>query len=98
MAIMMIDYNHVLNRHTVSGARCALSVIMARGAASSILDVGCGTGTWVRAAMDLGVRDVLGIDGIEIPRDELLFPVELFEVHNLNERWQLSRRFDMVIC
>jgi len=40
--------------HTLQGAAAALSAIFGSGAPKSLLDVGCGTGTWLRAAMDLG--------------------------------------------
>jgi SAM-dependent methyltransferase len=33
----------------------------------SVLDVGCGLGTWLAAFVDHGVEDVYGIDGHDIP-------------------------------
>lgn len=32
--------------------------------ARSIVDIGCGSGSWLRAARDLGVAEVAGIDGV----------------------------------
>jgi hypothetical protein len=31
---------------------------------SSIIDIGCGRGTWLKAAEDLGARELVGLDGI----------------------------------
>ncbi len=40
----------------------------------SIIDVGCGVGTWLNAADQLGVTDVVGIDGDHVERTRLEFP------------------------
>ena len=37
-----------------------------------VLDVGCGAGPWMRAALDLGATEVLGIDGDYVDRELLL--------------------------
>ena len=43
------------NFHSVDGAAAALSEILNSNVPESLLDVGCGTGTWLRAAIDLGI-------------------------------------------
>ena len=55
---MMVEYNHEQNLHTLEGPRKALPLIFADGRPESVLDVGCGQGTWVRAALDYGISDV----------------------------------------
>jgi len=64
----------------------------------SLVDVGCGTGTWLRAAIDSGISDVIGIDGVEIPRDRLLFPSDKFHCRDLCAPVDLGRRFELAIC
>ncbi len=95
---MGIDYDHSQNLHTTAGPKAAFSKLFPDGLPASILDVGCGTGTWLRAALDCGVLDVVGIDGVEIPREQLLLPPEKFLCHNLNAPVDLGRRFDVVTC
>lgn len=95
---MSVDYQHSLNRHSLDGPRAALPRLFAAGRPASLLDVGCGTGTWLRAALDWGVTDVLGIDGVAIPPEELLIPRERFQQRNLEADWDLGRRFDAVLC
>jgi len=60
--------------------------------------VGCGTGTWLRAALELGVSDVVGIDGVNLPEDRLLLPAEKFLCRNLTVPVDLKRRFDVGMC
>ena len=35
----------------------------------SVVDVGCGVGTWLAAARDLGVPEIFGVDGDYVDRD-----------------------------
>ena len=69
----MIDYVHAANVHSVEGPRAALNVLFPLLQPASILDVGCGQGTWIKAANELGITDVVGIDGIALPPETLLF-------------------------
>src|SRR3989441_11554752 len=95
---MSIDYDHSANLHTLDGPRAALPKLFPSGLPGSILDVGCGTGTWLRAAIDSGISDVIGIDGVEIPRDRLLFPSDKFHCRDLGAPVDLGRRFAVTIC
>lgn len=95
---MTIDYDHSSNTHTYNGARGALTKLFGGELPPSILDVGCGTGTWLRAAADLGVIDIQGIDGVPIASQSLLIPAECFRVQDLTQPWNLSRRYDTALC
>ena len=65
---------------------------------ASLVDVGCGIGSWARAAMDLGVSDVLGIDGGYVPRARLKIAPEAFLALDLAEPLRLRRTFDIAVC
>ncbi len=93
-----IDYDHQKNIHSQAGAKAALAAILAHFSVNSLLDVGCGAGTWLKAALDLGVIDILGIDGISISIDRLLVQPKFFQQQDLTIPWHLNRRFDLVIC
>jgi len=95
---MEIDYDHSRNLHTVRGAEAALAVFFKDWKPASLLDVGCGTGTWINAALEQGVRDVYGVDGVEIPEESLLFDRERFRNVDLTGPWNLGRRFDVALC
>lgn len=63
---------------------------------ASVLDVGCGRGTWLAAWREAGVLDVLGVDGDYVDRDRLTIPEQLFVSADLTEAWRVNRRFDLV--
>ncbi len=65
---------------------------------SSILDVGCGNGSWLLVAEKLGVNDFLGIDIQSQDRNKPMLANEKFRVVNLEEPINLSRKFDMALC
>jgi SAM-dependent methyltransferase len=98
MTELSIEYDHALNLHTLQGALAALSAVFGANAPKSLLDVGCGTGTWLRAASQLGVATVFGIDGILMHESELHVPKELIQQRDLTSSFNLGRRFDVAIC
>ena len=63
---------------------------------SSVLDVGCGYGTWLRAWRAVGVEDVFGIDGPWVDIQRLEIPADRFRSHDLGQRLELGRCFDLV--
>jgi SAM-dependent methyltransferase len=63
----------------------------------SVVDIGCGTGAWLKAALDLGAEESLGIDGEYVGRAELLIDAACFRPFDLTERLDVGKRFDLAI-
>jgi SAM-dependent methyltransferase len=66
----------------------------------STLDVGCGTGAWLRTATELGVGLIHGVDG---NAGELVIPANDFQRVDLNAalpsvKEERAGKFDLVIC
>jgi len=93
-----IQYSHDANLHTILGAKTALGCLFGDMPPNSLLDVGCGTGTWLVAALELGVKEIYGIDGVPLADNALLFPREFFRVADLSDPIDLGRTFDLVLC
>lgn len=64
----------------------------------SVLDVGCGIGPWVQAWMQLGVTDVMGVDGPYVAQEQLLIPAQSYLAADLTRPLDLGRQFDLVSC
>jgi hypothetical protein len=64
----------------------------------SLLDVGCGLGHWLKAAMDLGIGDVVGVEGPWVAGATLAVPGEMIKQFDLERPISLGRRFDVVVC
>lgn len=82
---------------STESAKQILPPILDWTGARSLVDVGCGIGDWVRAALDLGVEDVLGIDGRYVDTDDLVIPGDRFLAADLAESLEVARRFDLVL-
>ncbi|WP_431271256.1 methyltransferase domain-containing protein [Dankookia sp. P2] len=48
------------------------------GIPAGVVDLGCGTGAWLRAAQEHGATAILGVDGDWVPREQLLIPGDRF--------------------
>ena len=81
----------------VRSARIILPLLFKYYQPQSIVDVGCGVGAWVKCAQNLGVEDVLGIDGGYIDSKRLLIDQSRFLSFDLTRRIQLDRRFDLAM-
>ncbi|MEP7197124.1 MAG: methyltransferase domain-containing protein [Saprospiraceae bacterium] len=64
----------------------------------SIVDVGCGRGTWLNAWKQSGVEDILGIDGGHQDQTRLLISKEYFREFDLNKALVLDRKFELASC
>jgi hypothetical protein len=93
-----IEYDHAANIHTVAGAETAFRYVLAHVSPRSLVDVGCGTGTWLRAALRSGVPTVVGIDGVHVSDDLLCVPRQLVRVIDLKAEWCIREHFDVCLC
>ena len=63
----------------------------------SVIDVGCGVGTWLSVFKELGVEEIVGLDGDHVDKKILQISEEQFSVRNLEKPFQLNRQFDLVV-
>ncbi len=82
---------------TLNSACLIINLLLAEFPITSMLDVGCGHGDWLRAAMECGVRDVIGCDGPWTDQKQLVIPQDLFRYVDLQQPLNLGRRFDLTI-
>ena len=64
---------------------------------SSAVDFGCGTGTWLKACMELGCRTIQGFDGFANPSSLCIKP-QYFSPKCLGESINLTKAYDLAIC
>ncbi|HNE93582.1 MAG TPA: class I SAM-dependent methyltransferase [Chitinophagaceae bacterium] len=64
---------------------------------NSIVDIGCGNGTWLKVIDKYGIEDYLGIDGSYISTNDLYIPTNKFISQDLSKPINLNKKFDLVI-
>lgn len=77
----------------LTSARIVLPDILADTAATSVIDIGCGTGAWAHVA-ELAGCDVKGVD-LAVPRDLLL--IRAYTDHDLARGYDCTG-WDLAIC
>ena len=78
-------------------ARLVTPILLDLTPVTSVLDVGCGVGSWLAVMSDSGVSDVMGIDGDLVPEELLQIPAQFVQHKDLSRPFDLGRRFDLVI-
>jgi SAM-dependent methyltransferase len=64
----------------------------------SVLDLGCGIGVWMQAALARPGRSVLGVDLEAFAPEDLLAPSETIVNTAIDRTVDLHRRFDLTLC
>ena len=80
-----------------SAADVVVPLVLELVPASSVVDVGCGTAGWLRAFVDHGVDDVLGLDSGRVPADLVKIDRDQFETVDLSDPAPLDRTFDLAV-
>lgn len=85
-------------RSVASSADAVVPFLVQRLGIHSVVDYGCGTGTWLKRFKTEGVHDVLGLDGGHIHPDLLeISPTEFCQT-DLRSPTAVDRIFDLAIC
>ncbi len=63
----------------------------------SVIDVGCGTGAWIAAFRENGIRRACGADGAWVDKGRLLFPERDFLAIDLGGPFRLEGSFDLAV-
>ncbi|MEX0775881.1 MAG: class I SAM-dependent methyltransferase [Phycisphaeraceae bacterium] len=63
----------------------------------SVIDIGCGSGTWLSVWRELDVMDLRGVDGAYVEQATLDIPAGTFTAHDLNQPIELDRTFDLAM-
>jgi SAM-dependent methyltransferase len=63
----------------------------------SVIDVGCGVGTWLSVFKEFGIKHCLGIDGDYIDKNMLQIPSEEFLSYDLKKPISIDKNFELVV-
>lgn len=82
---------------SVRSAQRIVPHVMQLTGCRSVVDVGCGLGTWARAFIEQGLSDVVGVDFHE-ESGRLVIPPTMFRKMDLHRPIDLGRTFDLAVC
>jgi Methyltransferase domain len=83
---------------SLASARAVIPIVLDLIKPRTIVDFGCGRGTWLKECQEWGVESILGLDGDYVDRKALLINQEDFQDVDLKRPIQLDRQFDLALC
>lgn len=90
-------YIHTEDIHNMDSPREVVPLIVKLTNPKSVIDIGCGTGTWLKAFEERGITDYMGLDGDYVERSMLKIPQEKFRAVDLTNPVKHERKFDLAI-
>jgi SAM-dependent methyltransferase len=63
----------------------------------SVIDIGCGTGTWLTVFKAHNIDEITGVDGHWLQDEMLLIPKSCFLARDLTQNLNIERRFDLAV-
>lgn len=82
---------------SLQSAREVVPVVLTLIQPRSVVDVGCGMGTWLSVFRENNIDDIIGLDGNYVDKKRLLIPEKQFISHDLTRSIKLERKFDLVM-
>lgn len=82
---------------SLRSARVVVPMLLELLTPRNVVDFGCGTGSWLKAFMECGVQDVLGLDGDYVDRSKLVIPIENFVPTDFRRPVTVGQKFDLAI-
>jgi len=84
-----------LSSTSLPSAKKIVPFILDLWPSKSVLDIGCGNGSWLSTFRSCGVDHIKGIDGPWVKPDQLLIPSENFKVMALDKEINVQEQFDI---
>lgn len=92
-----VRYIHEEAVHNFIAAREVVPFLLEALETRSVVDVGCGIGTWLKVFEENGVHHVLGIDGNYVNKSLLKIDKSKFLEYDLEKLFTAERKFDLAI-
>lgn len=91
------DFFKLIQDGSTKSAKEIIPIIFEFIHPKSVIDVGCGTGTWLSVFQEHGVEDIWGVDGDYVDKKNLEIPQDRFFSFDLKNPLSLDRQFDLVV-
>src|SRR6266487_1201038 len=93
-----IKHTYPLQHYNLNAAREIVPYLINKFHPQSVVDVGCGPGTFLKVFLDNGIEDILGIDGNWIDKSNLFIPEVYIKEEDLEKKIIINKKFDLVMC
>lgn len=91
------NYIHDKAIHNTKAPRQIVPIILSLYNPKSVIDIGCGIGTWLTVFKDKGIFDYKGVDSDFVNRDLLMIEDEKFIAVDLTKGFSAPRKYDIAL-
>jgi len=88
----------IREKKALQSAKEIVPIVMEYIKPTSVIDIGCGNGTWLSVFAEYGICDLLGVDGGVVDESNLLVSMKQFQNFDLSkEKFRVERKYDLVV-
>ena len=91
------DFYDVIRSGARRSADRIVPIVLDLTGARSVVDVGCGSGSWLASFRDHGVTRIRGVEGPHVDDSSLEVAPDVVVRHDLRQPLQLDERFDLAV-
>ncbi len=85
-------------RNALAAARVIVPILLEMVRPTSVVDVGCGSGAWLRVFKENGVHVICGLDGTYVDPSKLLIDKASFTPIDLGDGLRIPDHYDLAVC
>jgi SAM-dependent methyltransferase len=97
MPLYTEDFYRNIHQSSHRSAKEIVPLIIELMQPRSVIDIGCGVGTWLAVFKEYGIEDIFGVDGNYVDKKLLEIPEENFLSFDLEKPFRMDRQFDLVV-
>ncbi len=75
-----------------------VNIILKYYTPTSVVDIGCGAGLYLKEFQRLGISDILGIDGSPAAASEFLLEKDKLIIFDLAQKYKFKKKYDLSVC
>lgn len=91
-------YVHNPNIHRLDDAQVIVPLLINLFSPKSVVDVGCGLGSFLKVFIENCITDLQGVEGEWLDKSKLLIDEKFVHNVDLEKGFQLDRHFDIALC
>lgn len=91
------DFFNNLVEGSYRSAKSVLPLVVNLLNPRSVVDLGCGVGVWLKAFKELGVEDILAVEGEYVKNQNTYISKEYYQYHNLELEFLTNKRYDLAV-
>lgn len=92
----IMKFNYPPSLYNTDSAEIILPLVYQIKPFNSVLDIGCGNGSWLTIAKKTGANEIFGLDGSG--SENMLIEPSEFKLIDLSKDFTLDKKFDLTIC